>query len=160
QLPRDGRRTLADSAVMKKFWPLFWTQFLGATNDNVLRNAMVVMVTYKGLRLAGLDSPTIVALSGGIFIFPYFLFSMVPRQITDKHEKSQIIRAVKIWELLITLVAGAGFYSHNVALLLVVLFMMGTHSTFFGPVKYSSLPDLVEPHKLVKANAYVELGSF
>src|SRR6185369_14226359 len=99
----------------KKFWPLFWTQFLGALNDNVLKNAMVVMITYKSLSLWGLDAPSIVALSGGIFILPFFLFSMLAGQIADKHEKSRLVRLVKVWELLIALAASLGFYFHNVA---------------------------------------------
>ncbi|MGZ3722703.1 MAG: MFS transporter [Bdellovibrionales bacterium] len=143
----------------KKFWPLFWTQFLGALNDNVLKNAMVIMITYKGLSVAGLDSPSIVALSGGIFILPFFLFSLVAGQIADKHEKSQLVRFVKVWELMITMISSAGFYFHNVGLLLGALFMMGMHSTFFGPIKYSAIPDLVEPENLVSANAYVEVGT-
>src|ERR1035437_2813869 len=144
----------------RKFWPLFWTQFLRALNDNVLKNAMVVMITYKGLSVMGLDSPSIVALSGGIFILPFFLFSMVAGQIADKHEKSRLVRIVKVWELLITLLSSAGFYFHQVGLLLGALFMMGMHSTFFGPIKYSALPDVVEPEFLVAANAYVEVGTF
>lgn len=145
---------------MPKFWGLFWTQFLGALNDNVLKNAMVVMITYKGLSVWGLNAPSIVALSGGVFILPFFLFSMTAGQLADKYEKSRIVRYVKIWELFITLLASAGFYTHNVVWLLGALFMMGTHSTFFGPVKYSALPDLVHKDQLLKANAYVELGTF
>src|ERR1700730_3141247 len=98
----------------KKFWPLFWTQFLGALNDNVLKNAMVLMITYKGLSVAGLDAASIVALSGGIFILPFFLFSMVAGQIADKHEKSRLVRLVKVWELLICLISSGGFYFHQV----------------------------------------------
>lgn len=144
----------------RKFWPLFWTQFLGALNDNVLKNAMVVMITYKGLSIAGLDAPSIVALSGGIFILPFFLFSMVSGQIADKHEKSRLVRLVKIWELMITVVSTSGFCFHQVGLLLGALFMMGCHSTFFGPIKYSALPDLVAEGNLVAANAYTEAGTF
>jgi hypothetical protein len=144
----------------RRFWPLFWTQLLGALNDNVLKNAMVVMITYKGLSLAGLDAPSIVALSGGVFILPFFLFSMAAGQIADKHEKSRLVRLVKVWELMITLVSSGGFLFHQVGLLLGALFMMGLHSTFFGPIKYSGIPDLVEPPNLVSANAYVEVGTF
>lgn len=144
----------------KRYWPLFWTQFLGALNDNVLKNAMVIMITYKGLTVAGLDAPSIVALSGGIFILPFFLFSMAAGQIADKYEKSRIVRTVKMWELGITLISSAGFIFHNVWLLLAALFMMGMHSTFFGPVKYSAIPELVDANDLVTGNAYVEVGTF
>lgn len=143
-----------------KFRPLFWTQFLGALNDNFLKNAMVVMVEYQGMSLLGLDPPLIVALSGAIFILPFFLFSMVAGQLADYREKSRLVRLVKVWELMITLVASVGFYLHHLPLLLIALFMMGMHSTFFGPIKYSAIPDLVDEGGLVAANAYVESGTF
>jgi MFS family permease len=144
----------------RKFRPLFWVQFLGALNDNLLKNAMVVLIEYQGLSLLGLDPPLIVALSGAIFILPFFLFSMLAGQLGDRFEKSRIIRLVKIWELLITILASWGFLTHNIYLLLGALFMMGTHSTFFGPIKYGCLPDLVPGNKLVAANAYIEMGTF
>ncbi len=143
-----------------RFWPLFWTQFLGALNDNFLKNALVVMITYKSLSVAGLDAPAIVALAGGIFILPFFLFSMMAGQIADRYEKSRLVRYIKWWELVITVVAAGGFYFHAVALLLIALFMMGTHSTFFGPIKYSAIPELVDEARLVTANAYVEAATF
>ena len=144
----------------KKFWPLFWTQFLGALNDNVLKNALVVLVTFKGLSVAGLDSGSIVALAGALFILPFFLFSPIAGQLSDKYQKSKLVRATKIWEVLIMASATLGFYTHNAPLLLGVLFMAGLQAAVFGPVKYSMLPDLVHKEQLVEANAYVELGTF
>ena len=146
----------------QRFWPLFWTQFLGALNDNVLKNAMVIMITYKGLGVGGprcavdrralrrhLYSAVLFVLDGG----------RPNRRQTRKVDGSCAL--VKMWEILITLVASVGFYSHNVWLLLGALFMMGTHSTFFGPIKYSAIPELVETTSiLMTANAYVERRPF
>ncbi len=144
----------------KKFRPLYWIQFLGALNDNLLKNGMVILVEYKGLSVLGLDPPSIVALAGAVFILPFFMFSMLSGQIADRFDKARVVRAIKLWELLITLTCTIGFLGHNLYVLLAALFMMGCHSTFFGPIKYSALPDLVEPEMLVTANAYVEAGTF
>ncbi len=144
----------------KKFRPLFWTQFLGALNDNLLKNSLVLLVEYQGLSLLGLDPPSLVALGGAIFILPFFLFSMVAGQMADRFEKSKMVRLIKAWELLITIVAAFGYMNLNIYLLLTALFMMGTHSAFFGPIKYSALPELVPANKLLTSNAYVEVGTF
>ncbi|MGZ5278783.1 MAG: MFS transporter [Pseudobdellovibrionaceae bacterium] len=144
----------------KRFWPLFWTQFFGALNDNVLKNALIVLVTYKGIMLAGLDAGSLVALASGLFILPFFLFSPIAGQLSDKFEKSRLVRYTKIFEVFIMAVAGLGFMTESYYLLLAVLFMAGLQATLFGPVKYSMLPDLVTKSELVEANAYVELGTF
>lgn len=144
----------------KRFAPLFWTQFLGALNDNFLKNALVVMVTYKGVTIAGLDPEAIVALSGGLFILPFFLFSPIAGQLADKFEKARLVRATKWWELGIMVLAGVGLYWQLNVLLLAVLFLAGVQASLFGPLKYSILPDLVESEQLVAANAYVEMGTF
>lgn len=144
----------------KRFWPIFWTQFFGALNDNVLKNALVVLVTFKGISLLGLESGSLVALAGGLFILPFFLFSPIAGQLADKFEKSRLVRITKYWEVAIMAVAALGFYTHNYYLLLAVLFLAGFQAALFGPVKYSMLPDLVGQEELVEANAYVELGTF
>jgi len=144
----------------RRFWPLFWTQFQGALSDNILKNALVMMVTYQGITIAGMDKATIVALSGGIFILPFFLFSPIAGQVADKFEKSWLVRITKYWELAIMAVAAIGFCFHLFSLLLFVLFLAGVQATLFGPVKYSMLPDLVSEQELVEANAYVEMGTF
>lgn len=144
----------------RKFAPLFWTQFLGALNDNVLKNALIVMATFKGVTVAGLETGSVVALAGGLFIFPFFLFSPLAGQIADKLEKSNLVRVTKVWELLIMIVAALGFYFSNTALLLGVLFLAGMQATLFGPLKYSMLPDLVSSEALIEANAFVEFGTF
>lgn len=144
----------------KKFRSLYWIQFLGALNDNLLKNGMVILVEYQGLSLLGLDPPSIVALAGAVFILPFFGFSMLAGQMADRYDKAQIVRWIKIWEMLITLISTLGFLEQNLWVLLAALFMMGCHSAFFGPIKYSALPDLVAPEKLVTANAFVEAGTF
>ena len=121
---------------------------------------MVILVEYQGLSLLGLDPPSIVALAGAVFILPFFSFSMIAGQIADRYDKARVVRGIKIWEMLITLISTLGFLEHNLWILLTALFMMGCHSAFFGPIKYSALPDLVASEKLVTANAYVEAGTF
>lgn len=144
----------------KKFFPLFWTQFFGALNDNFFKNALVMFITYKSVVLWGLGSASLVAMAGGVFILPFFIFSATAGQIADKFDKSDVIRNVKKLELIIMLVAGFGFYLDNYYILMVVLFLMGTQSAFFGPCKYGVIPELVGEDDLVSANAVVASGSF
>ncbi len=144
----------------RKFAPLMWTQFFGALNDNVLKNALVVLLAFKGIELWGLHAESLISLATLIFILPFFLFSALAGQIADKFEKSRIIRWIKLAEIFIMLLAGAGFYFGAYPILFFVLFLMGLHSTFFGPVKYSALPELMPTEKLTTANAYVEVGTF
>ncbi len=144
----------------KKFSPLFWTQFLGALNDNFLKNALLVLITFKGISIASLQTDKLVAVAGGIFILPFFLFSPIAGQIADKFEKSKLVRYTKVWEFGIMVLAAIGFQYDQFWLLLCVLFFMGVQSTFFGPMKYSMIPQIVTSEKLVEGNAYVELGTF
>lgn len=144
----------------RRFWPLFWTQFLGAFNDNLFKNALVIMITYRALSLGGLGPEQLVPLSSGIFIAPYFLFSATAGQLSDKYPKATIVRATKVLELLIMAVGAIGLHTQSVALLLSVLFLLGLQSTFFGPAKYSILPELLEEDELVGGNALVETGTF
>ncbi|MGZ6440797.1 MAG: MFS transporter [Pseudobdellovibrionaceae bacterium] len=144
----------------KKFWPLFWTQFLGALNDNFLKNSLLVLITFKGISIAGMQTDKLVAFASGIFILPFFLFSPLAGQFADKFEKSQLVRYTKIWELGIMVLASLGFYFECYWLLLCILFLIGVQSTFFGPVKFSIIPQIVKSEQLVESNAYVELGTF
>lgn len=144
----------------RMFSPLFWTQFFGAMNDNILKNALIFMITFKGAEVLGMKGATLTAFAGALFIFPFFLFSAVSGQISDSKQKSKVIIFVKVWELILMFIAGYGFYTHSYILLLFVLLLMGLHSTFFGPVKYSIIPDLVSEEKLIAANAYIEMGTF
>jgi 1-acyl-sn-glycerol-3-phosphate acyltransferase len=153
---------MKDESVLqnKGFLSLFTTQFFGALNDNVLKNALVVLITYKGVKLWGLEPHLIVALAGGVFILPFFLFSGLAGQMSDKYEKAQMTRIVKWVEVLIMLVAAVGFFYHLFGLLMFSLFMMGLQSTFFGPIKYSIIPELVKHRQLTAGNAFVEIGTF
>jgi 1-acyl-sn-glycerol-3-phosphate acyltransferase len=144
----------------RMFTPLFWTQFFGAMNDNILKNSLIFMITFNEIQVWGMGGQTLVAFSGALFILPFFLFSAVSGQISDGIQKAVVMRLVKIWEVLLMIIAACGFYFHSYSLLMVVLMMMGLHSTFFGPVKYAIIPDLVPEEKLVAANAYIEMGTF
>ena len=144
----------------RRYLPLFLTQFFGALNDNFFKNAIVVMITYQGMQVGGLEPEMVVALAGGLFILPYFLFSGTSGQLADKLEKSRLIRFTKAFEVVVMLTAVAGFYLEHLPLLLLALFLLGLQSTIFGPLKYGILPDLVREESLVAANAYVELGTF
>jgi 1-acyl-sn-glycerol-3-phosphate acyltransferase len=144
----------------RRFWPLFWTQFLGAFNDNLFKNALVILVAYRSMSLMGIASQEIVVACAGIFILPFFLFSATAGQLADRFAKWRLIRLVKIWEIGVMALAGVGFAFDNLALLLVVLFLMGMQSTFFGPAKYSILPELLGEKDLVAGNALVAGATF
>ncbi|MEE4271920.1 MAG: MFS transporter [Thermoanaerobaculales bacterium] len=144
----------------RRFWPLFWTQFLGAFNDNLFKNALVILVAYRSMSLLGIDSKHIVVACAGIFILPFFLFSATAGQLADRFAKWRLIRLVKIWEIGAMTLAGIGFAFDNLVLLLVVLFLMGMQSAFFGPAKYSILPELLGTRDLVGGNALVAGATF
>ncbi|MEA9355790.1 MFS transporter [Bacteriovorax sp. PP10] len=144
----------------KRFWPIFWTQFFGAMNDNVFKNALVILITYQATSVMGLRPEQMVALCGGLFILPFFLFSAIAGELTDKFPMHQLVRATKILELFIVCIGTIGFCFNMVPLLLLCLFLLGVQSTLFGPVKYSILPELITEDELVKGNAFVEMGTF
>ena len=144
----------------RRFAPFFWTQFAGAANDNVFKNAFVVFVTFEAKAALGLDAGTLVNLIGAVFILPFLLFSATAGQLADKYEKSRLIRLVKLLEIAIMLVGLAGFVTSNIPLLFVALALLGLHSTLFGPVKYAILPQHLRLHELVGGNGLVEMGTF
>lgn len=144
----------------KRFWPMFWTQFFGAFNDNVFKNALVILIAFKSYTLLGLGADQMVALCGGIFIFPFFLFSATAGQIADKYPKNKLIFWIKVWEILVMIIGGVGFITENILVLLISLFLMGLQSTFFGPVKYSILPELITDEELVQGNSLFSMGTF
>jgi 1-acyl-sn-glycerol-3-phosphate acyltransferase len=144
----------------RRFAPFFWTQFLGAGNDNVFKFAFTILVTYHASEFGNVDPKTAAFLIGAVFIAPYVLFSATSGQIADKYEKSRLIRLVKSLEIGIMLVASGGFFFHNVWLLFAGTFMMGMHSTLFGPVKYSYLPQHLKDDEMVGGNGLVEMGTF
>lgn len=143
-----------------RFAPLFWTQFLGAFNDNVYKNALIILLVFNAASFTKISPDTIVNLAGALFIIPFLLFSATFGQIADKYEKSQIIRLVKLLEMSITVIIGLAFYLNSLSLLLIALFLFGTHSTLFGPVKYSILPQHLKSQELIGGNGLVESGTY
>lgn len=124
----------------QRFLPLFVTQFLGAFNDNLLKNAVVVLINFQGMRLYGWPPEQMIQLTAALFILPFFLFSATSGQLCEKYDKARIARLVKQMEIAIMTLAAAGFWLSNGAILLSTIFLMGVHSTLFGPLKYSVLP--------------------
>ena len=117
----------------RRFLPLFLTQFLGATNDSLFKQALFILITFRLAQEQGLNGALMVAVGGGLFILPFFLFSATAGQLADKFDKSRLIRVIKAGEIAIMLLAAVGFYFDNVVFLMTVLFLMGAQSSFFGP---------------------------
>ena len=149
-----------DLLKTRRFLPLFITQFLGAFNDNVYKNALVILITYVTAEKAGLNAQIMITLAAGIFILPFFLFSATAGQLADKYEKVFLIRIIKLVEILLMIGATIGFMMESVAFLMTVLFLMGTQSTFFGPIKYGILPEKIEQDELIGGNGLIEAGTF
>ena len=143
----------------KRFAPFFWTQFFGAFNDNVFKNALMALITF-GILQAGLELHSMNNLGAMLFILPFFLFSALAGQLADKYEKSKLIRAVKILEIVIMVLGALCFIYQQTWGLMLLLFLMGTQSAFFGPVKYSIIPQHLHRDELVGGNALVETGTF
>jgi len=144
----------------RRFLPFFLTQALGAFNDNVFKNALVILIVYKTIGMSIAQQHQLTNLAAGLFILPFFLFSATSGQLADKFDKARLAQAVKLFEIAIMLVAYVGFTRHNIPLLLAMLFMMGVHSTLFGPLKYGILPQLLRSNELVGGNGLVEMGTF
>lgn len=149
-----------DLFATRRFLPLFVTQFLGAFNDNLLKNAVIVLINFHGMRLLGLSPELMIQLAAALFILPFFLFSATSGQICEKYDKAAVARLVKLLEIGIMLVAALGFALHNGAILMSTVFLMGVHSTLFGPLKYSVLPQYLRPQELVGGNGLIEMGTF
>jgi acyl-[acyl-carrier-protein]-phospholipid O-acyltransferase/long-chain-fatty-acid--[acyl-carrier-protein] ligase len=146
------------SLASRKFIPLFITQFLGALNDNVIKNALLILITYKLVH--GENAKMLTALAGAVFISPFFIFSALAGELADRFRKNRITIYIKAIEVVIMLVATYGFLQENLTLLFFAIFCMGMHSTFFGPIKYALIPEHVPADDLVKANGLIELGTF
>ncbi|HXD39186.1 MAG TPA: MFS transporter [Ramlibacter sp.] len=143
----------------RRFAPFFWTQFSGAANDNLFKFAFTVMVTYQ-LQVSWLPPAMAGLVIGAVFIMPFLLFSATSGQLTDKFDKITMIRLVKNLEIAIMLIAAFGFYNGNVGVLLLCTFLMGLHSTLFGPVKFALLPQVLGERELTGGNGMVEMGTF
>ena len=144
----------------RRFAPFFWTQFLGAFNDNLFKTALIVILTFDAASWTDLPPSMITNLIPGLFILPYVLFSATSGQIAEKMEKARLARLIKWLEIGIMAVAGIGWLTHTLPLLILAVVGMGTHSTLFGPVKYSYMPQQLKPEELTGGNGMVEMGTF
>lgn len=145
----------------RRFRPFFLTQFLGAFNDNVFRNALVGLLAFQTASFdsVALDSATLINTAAGLFILPFFLFSAIAGQLADKYDKARLIRGVKLAEIVIMLFGGLAVVLHSLTMLLIAIFTMGTQSAFFGPVKYGILPLHLHSDELTAGNAFVQSGT-
>ena len=160
-LPRMSHEPPNQFALLgqRRFAPFFWTQFCGAANDNLFKFAFTVMVTYQ-LQLEWMPPALAGLVIGALFILPFLLFSATSGQLTDKFDKRSMIRFVKNLEIGIMLLAAFGFWTANAIVLLACVFLMGLHSTLFGPVKYAYLPQMLDERELTGGNGMVEMGTF
>ena len=144
----------------RRFAPFFITQFLGALNDNLFKNALLVIVVSSAV--ANNDSSTnfITNLAAGLFILPFFLFSTTAGHLADRFDKAYLIRRIKFAEIILMLVGCYSLWQENINLMLAVLFLLGVQSAFFGPIKYAIIPQHVESNELLAANAQVGMGTF
>ena len=144
----------------RSFLALFCTQYLGAFNDNFFRTAMATFVMYKVTDISAGNKSVVVSLAVALFMLPFFLFSALAGEWADKWRKDLLIKATKALEVVIAVLAGVGFLAANIPLLLGVLFLMGMQSAFFGPVKYSILPDILLKEQLIAGNGIIEAGTY
>ncbi|ANU36831.1 MFS transporter [Vibrio scophthalmi] len=156
-MPQQSQTSLL---TQRRFLPYFITQFFGAFNDNIFKNVLLLFVAFAGVGVLPVSSHLFINLAAGLFILPFFLFSASAGVLADKYEKSGFIRKVKLAEIGIMLLGAIGFITESYLVLLVLLFLMGTQSAFFGPVKYALLPQQLKTKELVPGNALVETGTF
>ncbi|WP_371193328.1 MFS transporter [Glaciecola sp. SC05] len=154
QVPNSDRNLLSS----KRFLPLFVTQFFTALNDNVYKQAVLLLLIFQAASVA--DGALYSNLAAGLFILPFFLFSGLAGQLAERSEKSKLIRIIKFCEIPIMLVGAISIYTQQIPLMLVTVFLMGLQSTFFGPLKYSILPQHLAANELTKGNGLVESGTF
>ena len=143
----------------RRLGPLFWALFAGAMNDNLLKNAYVILVAYREAQ-SGQATEIIVTVATAVFILPYFLFSALAGEIADKYEKSWLLRQTKLAEIGVVTLGALSLLGDNITFQLGVLFLLGVQATVFGPVKYAVLPELMPESELLAANALVDAGTF
>jgi len=146
--------------LTRRFRPFFFTQLLGAFNDNLYKNGLTIFIAFQAVNVSQQASNTLVNIAAGLFILPFFLFSAIGGLLADKYEKSMLIRRIKLLEIAIMLLGAWAFVIKSPELLVAILFLMGTQSALFGPVKYSLLPQVLESEELVGGNAMIEFGTF
>ncbi len=144
----------------KSFWALFFTQFFGAFNDNFFRTALVTLITYHLTTYTETTKSLFVSAAFGLFMLPFFVFSPLAGQVSDRFDKAFVIRIIKASEIIIVSLSAYGFIQKDPYFLLLTLFFMGTHSAFFGPTKYGILPDILPNETLLRGNGYIEAGTF
>ncbi len=144
----------------KRFLPFFITQFFGAFNDNVFKYALSILIVFQGAEFVDTNPNLLINIAALLFILPFFLFSATAGQWIDKYEKSKSIRSIKLLEVVIMLVAAVAFIQGYIFLLIGLLFLMGSQSAFFGPAKYSYIPQHLENSELIEGNALVQMGTF
>lgn len=149
-----------DLLFQKRFSPFFVTQFFGAFNDNIFKNALIILIAFQGEHLVQTDADILINLAAGLFILPFFLFSATAGQWIDKHEKSRSIKFIKLFEVVIMCLAAYAFMIGNIGFLITLLFLMGAQSSFFGPAKYSYIPQHLKVAELIEGNALVQMGTF
>ena len=160
RIANDKNKSQFKLFFQRRFLPFFVTQFFGAFNDNLFKNSLLVIVVSSAM--AGSDSTTnfTTNLAAGLFILPYFLFSTTAGLLADKYDKALLIRRIKIAEIIIMLAGCYALWSLNITLMLAILFCLGTQSSFFGPIKYSIIPQHLDNSELLGANAQVGMGTF
>lgn len=146
--------------IQRRFGPFFWTQFFGAFNDNVFKTALLTILTFEAISWTTMDAGLLNNLIPGLFILPFVLFSATAGQLADKFDKARLARFVKLFEIVIMLIAGVGWMTHSLWLLIAAVVGMGLHSTLFGPVKYAYLPQHLQPEELIGGNGVIEMGTF
>lgn len=144
----------------QRFLPLFITQFLGAFNDNLYKNGLIVLITYILASQLQIKTEVLVTLTGCLMILPMFLFSAQAGGLADKFEKSKLIQKIKILEIILMTIGAIGFMLKSVTLLMIIMFCLGVQMTLFGPLKYSILPAHLEEDELVAGNGIIEMGTF
>ena len=153
-------RTQFELFATRRFLPIFLTQFFGAFNDNLFKNALVILITYRLAEENGVNAQSLITIVAGLFILPFFIFSATAGQLADKYEKSFLIHIIKFVEIVLMALTAAAFMYQSLWLLIVLLFFMGAQSTFFGPLKFSILPQHLHEDELVAGNGFVSAGTY
>ena len=145
---------------VRRFMPLFLTQFLGAFNDNFFKSALMMLITYRIGDASGVDPRILVNAAAGVFILPFFIFAPTASDLADRYDRSTLMRWVKFAEIVVMSGAAFGFWLGNAWLLMAVLFLMGAQSAFFSPAKYSILPQHLNEDELIAGNGLIQMGTY
>ena len=156
----EGAVKMLKLLFVRRFMPLFLTQFLGAFNDNFFKSALMMLITYRLGDAAGVDSRILVNAAAGVFILPFFVFAPTASDLADKYDRSDLMRWVKFAEIVVMSGAFLGFWLGNVWVLMAVLFLMGAQSAFFSPAKYSILPQHLREDELIAGNGLIQMGTY